>query len=644
MKECKVGVLKLKIRMFLMSMLVVLLAQAQNSSEKIRGSNGDEQGLEIPKSLIIPQDKIAYSDAVTGWYKKDKNAHPHRADWFADAHFGCFVHWGVYSSLAGEWKGVGNLGYGEHIMRARKIPLAEYKEKVVAKFNPVLFDADSWMKTAADAGMKYYIITSKHHDGFAMYPSVTYPYDIRQSKMIQDPMKALSLAAKKYGIKFGFYYSHAFDWEHPDAPGNDWDYDNPGGDKLLHGANWWESYPEFLPRAEKYVNEKSIPQILELIKNYHPDILWFDTPHKLPMYLNLKIIKAIRDADPNIVVNGRLARVGNVNFGDYANTGDRAAFFRPTPGLWEAIPTTNESYGYNKFDSSHKNPTHFIRLLASAVAKGGNILLNVGPKGDGTIDPKDIYILKNVGKWMKVNGESVYSATKNPLSHQNWGEITQKGNVLYLHVFQWPKNNTLIVGGLNANIKKAYLLSEIKHKSLTSKKVYKTDIAISLEGITPDTSNTVIKLECDSIKNVNAVRLLSSTDNNTLLVFDASTPDKGFSYGDGKQYTNYATNWKIPDQYLQWNVRLNEKANYNLVLHYNTSDKSESGIVVLVIDGTSYHLPYSSTPSKNAIASLKIPSVKMSEGNHIIELKLETYNGKQAMQPMSLQLIPSFDK
>ena len=197
MKKCKVGVMKLKIRMFLMSMLVVLLAQAQNSSEKIRGSNGDEQGLEIPKSLIIPQDKIAYSDAVTGWYKKDKNTSPNRADWFADARFGCFVHWGVYSTLAGEWKGVGGPGYAEHIMRQRRVPLAEYKEKVVKTFDPSLFSADEWIKSAKEAGMKYFIITAKHHDGFAMYPSNAYPYDIRQTKMSQDPMKALSIAAKK---------------------------------------------------------------------------------------------------------------------------------------------------------------------------------------------------------------------------------------------------------------------------------------------------------------------------------------------------------------------------------------------------------------------------------------------------------------
>ncbi len=632
--------MKIKFSFFLLGFLMLVQAKAQTTSILTKPSKGDEQGLEVPKSLVIEQDKNAYKEAIEGWYTADKKAYPNRADWFADAHFGCFVHWGVYSTLAGEWKGVGSLGYGEHIMRSRTIPLVEYKEKVVATFNPILFNADEWMKNASDAGMKYFIITAKHHDGFAMYPSKAYPFDIRQTKMQQDPMKALSIAAKKYGIKFGFYYSHAFDWEHPDAPGNDWDYENPGGDKLLHGANWWETYPEFLSKAEKYVNEKSIPQILELINNYHPDILWFDTPHKLPMYLNLKIVKSIRDAAPDLVLNGRLARVANVNFGDYTNTGDRAAFFRPTAGVWEAVPTTNESYGYNKFDSSHKNPTHFIRLLASAAAKGGNILLNVGPKGDGTIDAKDAAILKNVGKWMKANSESIYGVSRNPISLQSWGEITQKGNNLYLHVFQWPSDKKLVISGLQTHVTKAFTLADVQQKALKVSTINGSDMMIALDGIVPDTANTVIKLVCDSVINANPTRLLSAKAPNTLLVFDAQTPVKTFGYGDGKRNRNFATNWKNTNQYLQWEVRLNEAANFNIELQYNTANKADSGTIVLMIDDAKYPISYTPTRNANTSATLQMNNVALSEGKHVIQLQLEKYTGTQAMQPMQLLLTP----
>ena len=186
--------------------------------------------------------------------------HEERMAWFREAKFGCFVHWGVYSVPAGIWKGKEVTGYSEHLMRKERIPLEEYKTSLVETFNPVRFDADEWMQHVADAGMKYFIITSKHHDGFAMFPSDAYPYDIRMTKYGKDPMRELRDAARRRGIKFGFYYSHAFDWEHPDAPGNDWEYDHPGGDKRLGGVNWWESeeYRPYLAHVEKYLQEKGI--------------------------------------------------------------------------------------------------------------------------------------------------------------------------------------------------------------------------------------------------------------------------------------------------------------------------------------------------------------------------------------------------
>ena len=603
-----------------------------------QNKSGDEQGLEIPKNLVIKQDKDAYVNALKTWYTEDAKKHSHRVDWFTEAKFGCFIHWGVYSQLAGTWNGTGGLGYSEHIMRQAKIPLKEYREKVVCAFDAPDFNAETWMKTAKETGMKYFIITAKHHDGFVMYPSQSYPYDIRLTKFKRDPMKELSDAAKKYGIKFGFYYSHAFDWEHPDAPGNDWDYDNPGGDKLLHGANWWENYPEFLPRAEKYVTEKSIPQILELIKNYHPDILWFDTPHKLPIYENLRIIKAVRDADPNIVVNGRQSRVGSVNFGDYANTGDRAAFFRPTPGLWEAIPTTNESYGYNKFDNRHKSPLHFVRLLASAAAKGGNILLNVGPKGDGTWDKKDIAILNGIGSWMRINGQSIYGTARNPLPIQSWGEITQKADTLYLHVFEWPKDGKLIVGGLNINVKKSFLLADSQKKPLTTKQLNANDLVISLPKQMPDTMNTVIKLEVTGKPENRVFRLLSATNLNELLVFDAKTPGKGFSYGDGKRDQEFAKDWKNQEQFLLWEFRTNEPGTFEIKLAYNTSLKDESGEVELDIDGKKFPVSYQSSSKK---IEFPVGAIQLAKGNHTMKLSLVKFVGAQAMRPLYVTISPT---
>ncbi len=596
---------------------------------------GDEQGMEIGR-LDLQRDSVAVRGALTGWWAESQKTLEKRMDWYSEAKFGCFIHWGVYSLAGGEWNGKPVRGYAEHLMRSQKIPLAEYKERLVKPFNPAEFDADEWMRQARDAGMRYFIVTAKHHDGFAMYFSDAYPYDMRMTKYNRDPMKELRAAARKYGIKFGFYYSHAFDWEHPDAPGNDWDYDNPGGDKLLHGAEWWRNFPQFLPHVEKYVNEKSIPQIRELIRNYQPDIMWFDTPHKLPLYENIRILQSIRELSPDaIVVNGRLARFSGRNLGDYANTGDRAAYFFPVKDkYWEAIPTTNESYGYSKFDTSHKPSSHFIRLLASATAKGGNILMNVGPMGNGKWDETDVKIFRGVGDWLKINGEAIYGNVKTGLPIQNWGVTTRKGNNVYLHVYNWPRNGELIVGGLSADVEKAYILSS--KKAVTCAKLAGKDMSIRLPEACPDTVNAVVALQLKNADYVSGgTRLLVPDEKNILLTFDAQ-PSRGLATGDGKMFRNYVHNWTSSDQTITWNVRLLNPASYRITLEYNKVNNTDSGTVIVEIDGKPHQVNY--PPNRRAENSEKlfVADVDLAPGEHTIVLKGGRFQGKQYMRPMQL--------
>ena len=349
-------------------------------SVPIPPDHGGEQGLE-PGNLDLPKDTAAAKDALNGWYANAKSSLDQRMEWYRSAKFGCFVHWGPYSRLESRWNGTAYNGYAEHIQRMAKIPAAVYKEQAVKEFNPSQFNAGVWMDQVQAAGMKYFVITAKHHDGFALWPSAYTPaagypsygagqsgYDIRMTKFPQnrDLMMELRDAARARGIKFGFYYSHAFDWEHPYAPGNDWDDfsritnwasgRNPGGDSRANygGDAWWKDavYQDFLPVANNYVKDKAIKQVQELIDKYEPDIMWFDTPHKLPLYQNIAIAKAVRThaKGADIVINGRLASwtdtaLGAVQLGDYENSGDRAAFLFPLEGDWESIPTTNESYG-----------------------------------------------------------------------------------------------------------------------------------------------------------------------------------------------------------------------------------------------------------------------------------------------------------
>ena len=613
--------------------LLSLTVQSQNK--------GDEQGMAILEKLQLPQDKEAVAEAYATWWTKSQENLGQRMEWYADAKFGCFIHWGVYSVPAGMWEGKKVGGYTEHLMRKAQIPLVKYIKELVLPFNPVDFDADEWMQTIRDAGMKYVVITAKHHDGFAMYFSDVYPYDMSLTKYNKDPMTALREAARKYGIKFGFYYSHAFDWEHPCAPGNDWEYpDHPGGDRLVGGSDWWLTRPDYLPMADKYVREKSIPQIQELIKKYDPDLMWFDTPHKLPLYQNIRILKAIREIDPsnNIVVNGRLARFSDKNLGDYANTGDRAAHLFPTQGFWESIPTTNESYGYSVVDPVRKPVSHFVRLLSSAVAKGGNILLNVGPMGNGRWDKKDADICLKIGNWLRINGEAIYGAKKTDLPVQSWGVTTKKEDTLYVHVHKWPKNGKLIIGGLTSEIGNAWIISDPKKKEVSFSRLNDKDMLIYLPTKSPNEINTVIAFTLKENKKAYPVRLLDDSSDNTLFTFDAELLGSGLRFGDGKVNRNYVTNWKTNDQWIRWQMRINKPAKYDLFIDYNTVGDTDSGEVLLNIAGKNFKVSYPSYPEKKGTNSIYIGRIELSADEFECSLRGKNYIGNQYMNPIAIHL------
>ncbi|MBD5267237.1 MAG: alpha-L-fucosidase [Bacteroides sp.] len=630
----------------LISLLCVMMSLIPLATSAQR--NGDEQGFDIPENLQLPQDRAELEKALNGWWSDARKNYDERMSWYNDAKFGCFIHWGVYSVPAGVWKGKELGGYSEHLMRKGTIPLAQYKKELVEPFNPAEFDADEWMRHVKDAGMKYFIITAKHHDGFAMFPSDAYPYDIRLTAYKgADLMKQLRDAAKRNGVKFGFYYSHAFDWEHPDAPGNDWDYDNPGGDKLLGGANWWLGEKKgFLPNAEKYVVEKSIPQIQELIALYDPDILWFDTPSKLPLYLNVRILEAIREADKEnkIVVNGRLARFASGNLGDYANTGDRAAYFPVTQGYWESIPTTNESYGYSVVDTVRKTPKHFVQLVASAASKGGNILMNVGPMGNGKWDEKDVEIFRGVGEWLKVNGEGIYGAERSDLPVQQWGVTTWKGDTLYAHVFDWVDDGKLVLGGLRSNIKSGYWVAD-KNVPVTFSRLNDDDYVIDIPAKALDDKNSLLALVVDKrVPGNNPVRLLDHKRANRLLVFDAERVGSGLGYGDGKVNRNYVKNWTRNDQMMEWNTRLNSPAEYDVYIDYNTSTPDDSGTVILEIGGKEFPVQYTPFVERRGTNSLKAATVSLNPGETKFILKGRSFKGKEYMCPMAVRLEPVVKK
>jgi alpha-L-fucosidase len=607
---------------------------------------GDEEKEMLNKAKA--RDQQAIDDAVNGWWTESMKNLDERIAWWQEAKFGMFVHWGLYSLPGGEWKGNKVSGYAEHLMRKEKISKAEYLE-LARQFNPVNFNADEWIRLAKNAGMRYFIITSKHHDGFAMYDSKVSDFDIiDQTPFKRDPMTELAAACKKYGMKFGFYYSHAFDWEHPDAPGNDWEYRNPGGDKNISGGpngekNWFDFHPEDLPKAIRYVDEKAIPQIHELLQKYHPDILWFDTPGKLPLSENIRILKAIREVDNKVVVNGRLARSAAMSFGDYKNTADRPAEFYPVEGDWEAIPTTNESYGYHQYDQSHKSPGHFIRLMANAAARGGNLLMNIGPMGDGRIDPKDASILNTIGQWMNVNSESIYGTSTTPLSLQSWGTSTRRKNKLYLHVFQWPANRQLVVGGLKSNLTKAYLLADPAKKQLKSKRLNNLDLVLYLPEKAPDVVNSVIVIETEGIIETDPVRLLTGEKLvQRLLAFDASQKGEGFRYGDGKADRFYVEGWNKKDQALSWNFRVNETMSLQAKLKYIAVAEG-GGQIQMKLNGNSIfdRIIINDKQSGPSVKELGLLSLK--PGSYTLTITPVTIDGIELMKLLEIELIPGIN-
>ena len=401
-----------------------------------------------------------------------------RMAWFHEAKFGMFIHWGVYSQAGGEWKGTTN--HAEWLQLTAKIPIAEYTQ-LAAQFNPVEFDADAWAQLASDAGMKYMVLTSKHHDGFAMFDSPSDPYNIcKATPFKRDPVKELAAACRKRGLKFCVYYSLGRDWHDPDVPTG-----SPGNVRFPPGSrsNLIDFPDESKKDFSKYFERKVKPQVRELLTQYGPlGIMWFDTPEKITKAQSTELRELIRQLQPECIVN---ARVGN-GLGDYGTPEQEIPSGKGNQA-WETCMTLNGHWGYNKHDAQWKSAPTLLRNLIDIVSKGGNYLLNVGPTGAGVIPPPSVERLRAIGAWLKVNGEAVYGAGPTPFGAElgrfsetekdrktgkplfipgtAWRCTTKPGR-LYLHVFEWPASGTFELPPVQAKIAKAYLLADPAHKPL----------------------------------------------------------------------------------------------------------------------------------------------------------------------------------
>ena len=368
--------------------------------------------------------------------------------WWTDARFGMFIHWGLYSIPAGEWKGevMPLRKYAEQINLAMKIPNAEY-EQLADEFNPVDFNAEEWVNYAKKAGMKYMVITAKHQEGFAMFHSKVSAYNVVDATPFnRDPISELAAAAKKAGLKFGFYYSNARDYH---VAGANWN---------THGNTW-----DFPPQSEEdfkaYYYGLVFDQVEELLTNYGEiDVLWFDVPYKLTEQMSKDLKSHVLSLQPNCIINGR---IGN-NMGDYFSTGDNAMPDSVIKNPWETCVAMNGSWGYSKHHHDWKSSNTLIKILIESVSKGGNYLLNVGPTGLGSFDDNSNRILRDIGNWMKANSSSIYNCTFAPEGFKVPDgcllTYNPEKNRLYVHILEKPSKE-LCLAGYRGRIKKARWLN-----------------------------------------------------------------------------------------------------------------------------------------------------------------------------------------
>ncbi len=405
-----------------------------------------------------------------------------RVEWWRDARFGLFIHWGIYAQPAGEWKGEKIPRPSEWIMARAQIPVKEY-EKLAETFNPVHYNAEQWVKLAKQAGMKYIVITSKHHDGFAMFHSKVSQYNIIDATPFdRDPLKELADACKKHGMRLGFYYSQAQDWH------------EPGGTyyNIEEGEPHWDPDLEREPLMN-YIKEKAVPQVKEILENYGKvDILWWDTPFGMTEEA-AQMLQNVVDQYPQMLTNNRLYQHCP---GDFITPEQHL----PPTNLgyeWEVCMTMNTSWGYKHYDDHWKSSERLIRMLVDVTSKGGNLLLNVGPTAEGLIPEPSVERLMEIGEWMAINKESIYGTDSSPFFKLHWGRCTKRktksGTNLYLHVFNWPEDQVLRVPGLKTKVKNVSLLSD--KKQVLSSHFEDNDLLINLPNAMPDPINTVIIVE-----------------------------------------------------------------------------------------------------------------------------------------------------
>ena len=572
------------------------------------------------------------SKDFTNETKEQKDA---RMAWWRDSRFGMFIHWGLYSIPAGTWKGKVYPGASEWLINTAKIPIKDW-EPLQAQFNPVDFDAKKIVGAAKAAGMKYIVITSKHHEGFAMYPSKQGKWDIGDTLFKRDPLKELSDECKRQGIKFCTYHS-ILDWHHPDFIPRE-KYDTRDAKK----ANF-----------ERYVTYMKA-QLKEVVKNYDPAVMWFDGE-----WLNswnhdrgVALYNYVRSLNPNIIINNRVD-VGRAGMSGMSGSGFVGDFGTPEQEIpangiatdWESCMTMNGSWGFHANDHNWKSTDTLIFNVVDCASKGGNYLLNVGPDSKGVIPAESIVRLQDVGTWMDLNGEAIYGTSASPFPRpMPWGRATRKGNTLYCVVFDHSATH-IELSGLKTPVVSASLLGirervEIKETPTGPTLALPSRISIIRASGETKYQPLVVKVTLAGEPVVEAILASQSTDGSmTFNAADAEVQGESAKFEDAKKAIGF---WTNANDVVTWNFKATKPGTYRLTAEVACDKDSEGSLVSAYFEDQEKQFVIKSTGDWTKFETVDLGTITIKQtGPTKISVKARMKPGYAVMNLRSLKLIPN---
>ncbi|WP_018759673.1 alpha-L-fucosidase [Paenibacillus terrigena] len=495
-----------------------------------------------------------------------KEQRDQRMQWFNDARFGQFIHWGAYTQLAGTYNGKTVNGAAEWIMNYLNIPKDDYIQQAAAPFNPTQYDPKAWVDVMKQAGQKYMVITSKHHDGFSMFDTGVNGFKdyniVKTSAYGKDPMAELSKEAKKQGIKFGFYYS-ILEWVNPKVPA----------------------------QKELYVSEMK-EQLRELIEKYDPDLLWFDGEWDAwwTKQDGKELYRYLRTLKNDLIINNRVGKRESDD-GDYG-TPEQEIPATGLPYIWETCMTMNGSWGFHAKDLNWKSTKTLISNLVEASSKGGNYLLNVGPTPEGLIPQASVDRLTEMGNWLKLYGESIYDSKASIFASKfPWGYSTTKNGKVYLHVLNQPENNQIVLPRLLNKVNKVYSLADDK---VTLNYTLGEEITINLPASLPNSYDSVYVIDVDGVPKIQVFENLALKKPATASNFYKNDANYNASKAvDGDASTRWATDDPTNAAWLE--VNFGENTTFNKVVIdewiYNNMLRI-AGFAIQYWDGTTWKDAY----------------------------------------------------